>query len=333
MGLCIIFTHYGLAMNEFGIIKKYFLPLTQGRREALGLKDDAAVFSIPKKHEVVVTSDISNAGIHFLENEKPENIAHKCLRVNLSDLAAMGADPYAYQLSIAFPGKPSETWLRAFTGAMLKDQKKFGIFCSGGDTTRTNGPLSIAITAFGTVPKGKAVKRRGARPADALVITGPVGDAFVGLKMLQNKIKNVKAESCVRAYRTPTPRNAIARLVRQHASAAIDISDGLIADAAHIANASDCALHIDLEKIEFSKVAGNLIKKGIVTKQQLLSGGDDYELALAIPQKSLSVFLKKLRTAGLKPQVIGVFQKGRPGVSIFEKHRKIHFGKSGWQHF
>ncbi len=319
-------------MNEFDLIQKYFLPLAQGREEALRLRDDAAIFNIQKNRELVVTSDISNAGIHFLENETPDNIARKCLRVNLSDLAAMGAEPYAYQMSIASPGKPSPAWIKKFSAALLKDQKKFGVFCSGGDTTRTKGPLSVAITAFGLVPRGQAVTRSGARPGDVLVITGPVGDAYIGLKILQKKIRHAKAASCIRAYRTPMPRTAIVPILRRYASAAIDISDGLIADAGHIARASGYGLAIDVQTIAFSRLAEQLIRSGLVTRQELLTGGDDYELALAVRPRNLRPLMRALKRAALTPQAIGVFTKSGK-VRLLDGQKPIDFRKEGWSHF
>jgi thiamine-monophosphate kinase len=320
-------------MNEFQTIEKYFLPLTQGRPEAAGLKNDTASLSVPKGHELVVSSDTLVAGVHFLKNERPDFIAHKALRVNLSDLAAAGAEPYCYQLCVAFPSKPHAAWLRKFTGALLKDQKKFGLFCSGGDTTRTPGPLTIMITIFGLVPKGKAVMRVGAKPGDALVITGAVGDAFIGLQILQNKIK-AQSASCVQAYRMPVPRTAIHKIIRTHARAAIDISDGLLADIGHIATASGCSVEIDGEHIQFSKAAEKLIQAQKLTAEQLLSGGDDYELAVAVSPRSLPVFIKELRKAGLKPLVIGRFVKGSPGVRLYGKGGQvIQIKKMGWSHF
>jgi thiamine-monophosphate kinase len=317
-------------MNEFDLIEKYFRPLAGP--EALGLKDDAAILNVPKGFQLAVTSDTLGAGTHFLGNEKPEHIARKSLRVNLSDLAAMGAKPYAYQLCIAFPEKPKEAWIKKFSAALAADQKKFGIFCSGGDTTVTKGPLTISITAFGLVRENKAVKRSGAKPGDVLVITGPVGDALIGLRILQGKIKT-KSVSCVAAYHNPVPRTGVSDIIRAHARAAIDISDGLIADVGHICETSNCAAHIDLQKIKFSKDAAGFIKKGTVKSADLLTGGDDYELALAVPPKNLPGLLKKLSEKGLKPQIIGKFAKGKPAVTVFNKGRKIRLGKGGWTHF
>ncbi len=341
-------------MNEFSMIEEYFLPLTMGHKESLLLKDDAAIFDIPKNHELIVTSDTLSAGVHFLKNEQPEYIAHKALRVNLSDLAAMGAVPLAYQLCIAFPKKPYEQWIKKFTAALLKDQKEFGIFCSGGDTTITKGALTISITAMGLVPKGKAMKRSGAKVGDVLIITGPVGGAAAGLKMLKGELPLPEGggrgrgygsrmmpktlpphpalplwgREIVNAYQKPVPRLAAASSIRRYANAAIDISDGLIADVAHVCMASGCTAKIDIAAMQFHQVVQKYL-----TPEEAITGGDDYELALAASPKNLSVLLKNLRTQGLKPQIIGEFIKGEPKVLIYKNGKALDFKKSGWTHF
>ena len=319
-------------MNEFKLIDKYFRPLAQNRPEALNFQDDAAILNVPPGHELVVSSDILVAGKHFLLNEKPEFIAHRALRTNLSDLAAMGADPYCYQMCIAFDKKPSESWIKAFTGALAKDQRKFKIFCSGGDTTMAKGKFTVSISAFGLVRRGTAVKRNGAKPGDALVITGHVGDAYIGLNILQKKFK-IKSASCVNAHRKPIPCVAVTSIVRKYVSAAIDISDGLVAEAQHLCKASQCAVDINLESLRFSPTAQALLKKKTVTPEALITGGDDYELALAVPPKNLDTLMRKLAQKGLKPKVIGFFRAGIPHVTVLRDGRKITLKKSGFTHF
>ncbi len=308
-------------MNEFSIIEKYFAPL--GRD---GFKDDAAVLEIPAGHELVVTSDTLNEGTHFWPNEAPEFIAHKALRVNLSDLAAMGAEPLCYQLNIAYPQKPSAEWLTQFTSALAADQKEFGIFCSGGDTTSINGPLSLSITALGLVPTGKAVKRSGAKEGDAVVLTGSIGDALIGLEILRGHIASNES-SFLKAYRKPIPQTAIAAQVRSHAHAGADISDGLIADLGHICTASNLGAVLELDKIPFSREAQQLINAKLIKPEQLLTGGDDYQLVLAVPQAALG-------SLPFPHHVIGRFEAGAAGVQIMDKNGKaLSFSSAGWQHF
>ena len=312
-------------MNEFDFIEKYFAPLSKD-----GLKNDAAVLEIPDGHELIVTSDALNAGTHFMPDADPALIAHKTLRVNLSDLAAMGAEPLAYQLCIAFPEKPDEEWLKAFTNALQKDQQTFGIFCSGGDTTSINGPLSVSITAMGLVPKGQAVTRNGAQDNDTLVLTGHVGDACIGLKILQGEIESNKAEYFIDKYYKPAPRTDLTSLMREHAHAAIDISDGLLADLAHICKASGLGAELQITDQMFSEQAQTLLHSKIVTPETLLSSGDDYQLLLAVPEEAVATILEQA-PGSIK---IGTFTAEKPGISVLDKNgHPVDIKHTGWSHF
>ncbi len=313
-------------MNEFEAIQKYFRPLTEGHD---ALQDDAAILTIPPGHELVVTSDTLNAGTHFVETASPENIAHKSLRVNLSDLAAMGAKPLAYQLNIAFPQKPGADWLAAFTAALLKDQKQFGIYCSGGDTTSIQGPLSISITAMGLVPAGKALRRNGAKVGDHIILTGPVGDALIGLRVLQKKIKTADDDYFTNAAFRPVPRTAHAETLREFCTAAMDISDGLLADLGHICTASGCGADIAIQPGMFSKQA----VRTNMGAADLLTGGDDYELLLSVPPEKSAPLLTALKREGLFPIKIGEFRDGQGVTLRDEAGQLLSPEKHGWTHF
>lgn len=307
-------------MNEFSMIAEYFAPLAPG-----GLKDDAAVLKIPPGQELVVTSDTLNAGTHFMAGAAPGDIAHKALRVNLSDLAAMGASPLSYQLNIAFQEKPSTEWLAAFTGALAADQKEFNIFCSGGDTTLIKGSLSISITALGLVPAGKAVTRGGAKPGDRVVLTGPMGEALIGLKILRGEIQSANDLYFIQKYYQPRPRLDLADFMRAHAHAAIDISDGLIADLGHVCAASGLRAALQIGESVFSPQARAVLAAGQVTMEQLLTGGDDYQLLLAVPG---GVTLPEGAC------VIGAFAAGEPGVAVRDTGGAVlTFSHKGWTHF
>lgn len=333
-------------MNEFDIIADYFRILTMGRAECAGLQDDAAVLTIPPGRELVVSTDTLNAGTHFLKNEAPENIARKALRVNLSDLAASGADPLCYQLSIAYPQKPQAEWLKAFTGALLEDQKIFGIFCSGGDTTSIHGGvLSISMTVLGTVPAGKALRRGGARAGDAVVLTGSVGDAALGLRAVWNG-REAAYPAAVARHRLPLPRLALAEAVRQHAHAAVDISDGLLADLGHICEASHLGAEIRLAgdgegagtathpALAFSDEVCTALLGAEMKMEDVLSGGDDYELVLAVPPDHLAPLLAGLQKLSIPAQVIGRFVAGAPGVRVLDSAgTQLTLKAHGWQHF
>ncbi|MCB1562245.1 MAG: thiamine-phosphate kinase [Alphaproteobacteria bacterium] len=307
-------------MNEFSLIERYFQPLSP-----VLLKDDAAVLSIPAGHELVVSSDTLNEGTHFIAGADPADIAHKALRVNLSDLAAMGADPLAYQLNIAFSAMPDEIWLEAFTAALAADQAAFGIFCSGGDTTSIKGPLSISITAMGVVPAGQAVTRGGAEPGDVLLVSGPVGGAFCGLQALQRQPGFTVSEALIEACYRPCPRTDLAEAVRMYAHAAVDISDGLVADLSHICEASGVKAVLEAETVPLSEEVKVLLRSGAVSRESLLSGGDDYQLLMAVPPQHTQHFPGST--------VIGRFEEGA-GVRVQDVDGQVlSFKEKGWTHF
>ena len=313
-------------MNEFEVIQKYFRPLTEGHDLLL---DDAAVLSVPAGHDLVVTSDTSNAGTHFLKEAQPGDVARKALRRTLSDLAAMGAKPCAYQLNIAFPEKPQKSWLSAFSAALFEDQKIFGVFCSGGDTTSIHGPLSISMTAMGFVPAGKALRRSGARPGDHIILTGPVGDALVGLRVLEEKIKTDDDDYFIRAYYRPVPRTSHVETLRAYAAAAIDISDGLVADLGHICAASACGAEISVTPAMFSVP----VREVKISQAEFLTGGDDYELLLAVRPEKSHVLLGRLYEEGLVALKIGEFRQEH-GVTVFDaKGAVLPLENTGWRHF
>ncbi len=321
-------------MHEFEMIREFFLPLTMGRDEAIGLLDDAAILNVPEGYDLVMSSDTLSAGIHFLAHEDPANIAHKSIRVNLSDMAAMGAKPYSYQLNLAFPEPPDTALIKAFTDALLEDQRQFGVFCSGGDTTVSKAQLLVSITMTGLVPKGRAVKRSGAKPGDLLVVTGNIGDAAIGVKvklgLLQLDDPSVFLSACDR----PTPRTGICEAVHTYAHAAIDISDGLIADISHICNASGVGAQIDADNIPMSDAARHIVDLGLVSFEDLVTGGDDYELALAVPPEALGQFRKKAQVVGVTAHVIGEFIDGKEGVALFDQSgASMQLTRKGWTHF
>ena len=255
------------SMDEFDFIAKYFRPLAAGFDGSLNLSDDAALISPPAGCELVITKDALSAGVHFMGNESPDLIASKALRVNLSDLAAMGATPLCYFLARMLPKNTDEKWLEQFARGLKQTQDEFSIALAGGDTTATDGILSISITALGSVPKGKTLRRNGAKVGDDIYVSGTLGDAATGLLSYQRKL--VSSDFFISRYLTPEPRISLGISLRDIASSAMDISDGLVQDLGHICAASNVGaiIHSDLLPMN----AG-------VTLEQALSGGDDYEL-------------------------------------------------------
>ncbi len=319
-------------MNEFDVIAEYFAPLTMGHD---ALKDDGAVIAVPDGHELVISSDTLNAGTHFLEAERAENIAHKALRVNISDIISMGADPLCYQLNIAYPQKPDEKWLKAFCDALMADNQAYNVYCSGGDTTSIKGGvLSISITILGTVPRGQAVRRMHAKDGDNIVITGGVGDAVTGLSVLTAGHEEPLYKMAVDRYRRPRPRHVLASAIRRYANACADISDGLIADARNIAAASGLGMEIDISKLSFSDDVERAISEGIITQEEVICSGDDYELILAVSDANLPLFLAECDSCELNPQVIGKFsENGLKTTFLNTGSLRINALNKGWTHF
>ena len=272
--------------GEFEIIRRFFAPLAADAPGAFGLTDDAAALTVPPGQSLVVTADALVAGVHFLASDTAADVAAKALRVNLSDLASMGARPMAYTLALALTRETGVEWLEAFAGSLAADQRLFGIHLVGGDTVATPGPLTLSICAFGCVAQGAELRRSGARPGDAVFVTGTIGDAALGLIALQKGLPGIVAadrDSLVARYRRPTPRTACGPRLIGLANAAIDVSDGLLADLGHICETSGTAAVIEAGRVPLSAAARAALAAGDGTWRDILGGGDDYELLFAAP--------------------------------------------------
>src|ERR1700719_3692024 len=268
---------------EDSLIARYFKPLAVDPG-AFGLGDDAAIL---KAHgeDIVVTTDAIVEGVHFLPDDPPDTVARKALRVNLSDLAAKGASPAGFVLTLALRSA-DDTWLTPFARGFGSDVGLFGCPLLGGDTVSTPGPAMISITAFGRVPTGRMVHRSGAKPGDRIVVTGTIGDAALGLDILKGGAAAALADAAAKAmligrYRVPQPRNALAKAARDHAHAAMDVSDGLAGDLTKLCAASGVSAVIDAPSIPLSATAAALLGRGTVGIETVVSGGDDYEILCA----------------------------------------------------
>ena len=276
--------------DEFDLIGRLFRPLAEGAPEALDLRDDAAAIPSRAGFDLVVTADAMVEGVHFLRTDPPDMVARKLLRVNLSDLAAKGARPYGYFLTIAWPKGQSPVAQELFAAGLARDQRIFGVKLFGGDTVTTPGPLTLSVTMLGWTPSGGMVRRSGARAGDLLLVSGVIGDACLGLRAAQGGVEGLSAaenEMLTHRYRLPTPRLDLhAVLARAHAAA--DVSDGLLADAGNIAQASSLGVEVALEKTPLSPTAAAWLQdqpdagQGLLT---LATGGDDYELVCAAPME------------------------------------------------
>lgn len=269
--------------DEFGDIARLFRPLTFGAAGALDLKDDAAVLTWRPGFDLVVTKDAIVERVHFPEGEDPALIARKLLRVNLSDLAAKAADPFACFLAVAWPKAFDAASRAAFAAGLGEDLERFGVALMGGDTVSTSGPLIASLTAMGWAPEGGMVRRGGARVGDILMVSGTIGDGWLGLAARRGEIDDA---DLVRRYQLPTPRLDLTPALRAAAHAAADVSDGLVADAGHIAEASGLGLTLDLARMPLSASAQRWLGAQYDRAHALLalaSGGDDYEIVCTAP--------------------------------------------------
>lgn len=326
------------ALGEFGRIGRFFKPLAAGFPGARGLADDAAVFGVPAGMELVVTTDAMVAGIHFFPDDAPGDIAAKLLRVNLSDLAAMGAVPHAYTLVTALPKALGESWLVGFADALGEDQRRFGIALAGGDSVSTSGPITLSVTAFGLVPQGRALPRNGGRPGDALFVTGCIGDAALGLQLAFGRLA-VKDET-VRAVllgrlRRPDPRTTLGPRLPGLATACLDVSDGLVADLGHLCEESGCAAVLDSGRVPLSAAARSVVDGDAARLAQALTGGDDYELLFSAPESARPALSELAAVTGVPVTEIGHLTEGPAGaVTVRDSQgRPMDLPVRGWDHF
>lgn len=296
--------------GEDDLIARYFRPLATDPG-ALGLVDDAALLT-SSGDDLVVTTDAIVEGVHFLPNDPPDTIARKALRVNLSDLAAKGAVPAGFVLTLALR-EASEQWLAPFARALGEDATSFNCPVLGGDTVSTKGPLMISITAFGRVPPGMMVRRTGAKPGDRIAVTGTIGDAALGLHLLKGQGGGPDTSArdvLIQRYRVPQPRNALAMAVRDHASAAMDVSDGLAGDLAKLCAASGVSAMVRLADVPLSAPAQAFIAKGHSGIEAVVSGGDDYEILCIVPENRWEPFAAVAQDAGVQVTSIGRIEAG-----------------------
>ena len=313
--------------SEIELIAKLFAPLAK-TKAALGLKDDVALLAPRAGQELVLTTDTIIAGVDFFPNDPPDVIARKALRVNLSDLAAKGAAPFAYLLTLCLPRATNRKWLQAFARGLAADQKEFGITLLGGDLSSTPGPLTITVAAFGYVPKGKAILRRGAKLDDLLFVSGTIGDSGAGLEACRRKRR---APFLVDRYRLPQPRVGLGRKLRGIASSALDVSDGLLADLGQIADVSKVHIVVEAARVPLSPA----LKKMWATKAVLraATAGDDYEIAFTAPRHKRAQVFAAAKACGTPVTQIGWVMKGRGVALLGADGKPMAVGQSGWTHF
>lgn len=326
------------SLGEFGRIERFFRPLAVGVPGAFDLTDDAAVLDVPYDQQLVVTADAMVGGVHFLPGDNPADLAHKILAVNMSDLAAKGAEPLAYSLVTALPRTIGDDWVEAFARGLGEAQKQFKVSLLGGDSVSTSGPLSLTVTALGLVPRTRMIRRKGARLGDALFVTGSIGDAALGLKLAQGALTQPVHEAdrafLLSRLHRPSPRLDFVASLRVFGTAALDISDGLIADLRHMAVASKARLQLDAQAVPLSGPAVRLLLGAPSLRRAILTGGDDYEVAFTAPASLAEDIAAAGSSAGIAVTRIGKVVEGEPGLEILGLDgTEADLGPGGWRHF
>jgi thiamine-monophosphate kinase len=323
---------------EERLIARYFRPLAVAQG-AFGLGDDAAAVVPPTGCDLVLTTDGVIAGVHFLPDDAPGHIARKVLRMNLSDLAAKGAKPTGFLLSIALPVRTEESWIAAFAAGLGEDAKHYDCPLYGGDTDHTPGPLSISVTAFGTVPSGTIVRRSTAKAGDVVVVSGTIGDAALGLLLRRDlglaerwRLSVASWNHLRQRYLLPQPRNALAEAVLHHASAAMDVSDGLAGDLGKLCRASGVAAEIEVESVPLSDAARSALEADPKLIETVLTGGDDYEIALTVAAAKLGDFCAAAKAAGVLVSQIGRVTVGE-GARFVRAGEPLFLARPSFSHF
>ncbi len=315
--------------GEFDLIARYFRPLAGP--EGLGLLDDAACVSVQPKHDLVVTKDLIVEGIHFVGDEPASDIAWKALAVNLSDLAAKGARPTQYFLGLSLPKDTHEAWVEDFTNGLKACQQAYGIQLAGGDTTASKAGVTISITAFGEVPSGTMTKRSGAQVGDHVYVSGTLGDAALGLKMVQGDLDGDPA--LVGRYRRPLPRLALGHALRDIASACADISDGLLADLGHICRASEVGARLEQSALPLSARAESLVGQDAELWPFVYAGGDDYELVFTAAPDNAGLLAQAAADCDVTITWVGVIEQGSECHLVDLEGNLVQSGHQGYQHF
>ncbi|MGB7100882.1 MAG: thiamine-phosphate kinase [Xanthobacteraceae bacterium] len=323
---------------EERLIARYLRPIAT-HPGALGLADDAAVLSPPPGCDLVLKTDGVIAGVHFFPNDPATDIGRKALRMNLSDLAAKGAKPLGFLLSLAMPTGTDETWIAAFASGLGEDARHYGCPLLGGDTDHTPGPTSVSIAAFGTVPHGRMVRRSTAKVGDCVVVTGTIGDAAFGVKLRGDaglsarwRLTPAMAVHLEQRYLLPQPRNALAEAVLQHAAAAMDVSDGLVGDLAKLCRASTVAAEIEVARVPLSDAARTVVAAEPALLETVLTGGDDYEILLTMAPEKLPAFRAAADAAGVLVAEIGRVLDGE-GARFMHNGKALAFARPSYSHF
>jgi thiamine-monophosphate kinase len=326
-------------LGEFEIIARYFAPLATDSA-ALALRDDAAVLVVAEGYELVATCDTLIEGVHFLAGDPPDTLGYKALAVNLSDLAAKGARGHAYLLSLAVKPDTVPAWFEGFAAGLGQLQEATKISLVGGDTTATPGPVTITITALGLVTHGHAVLRHGAKNGDRLYVSGTIGDACLGLRLLEQPslarswgLHDEDKAYVIGRYRKPKPRMELIIPLRNFAQGAIDVSDGLAADVEKLAQASHVGAVIEADKVPFSPAARKALAREPGLLAAILAGGDDYEIVAAVPETSVKAFEAEAKNKNVPVTAFGRLEQGSEIRVMGAEGAPLKLARKGFTHF
>jgi thiamine-monophosphate kinase len=327
--------------SEDEIIANFFAPLAGPA--GLGLLDDAALLAVPADHELVVTTDVLSCGVHFFAEDAPEVIGRKALRVNLSDLAAKGAEPIGFLLGLALSGDWTADWLTAFAQGLAEDISIFACPLIGGDTVKSLGPLSLSITAIGTVPKGKMIPRAGVREGDLLYVSGTIGDAALGLRLRRalaadrawiEALSQPAMNYLLMRYLLPLPRLGLRDALRGFAHAAMDVSDGLVGDLGKMLSLTGMTMEMSLADVPLSKAARQALAFDASLVDPILTGGDDYEVLCAVAPGDQDGFEQEAAGLGLSMTLLGSATKGTQLPLVRDAEgRPLVFSAASYRHF
>jgi thiamine-monophosphate kinase len=324
----------GESLGEFDRIRRFFAPLAGPG--GLGLLDDAAIVDCRAGQRLVVTADAIVAGVHYLPDDPPDLVARKLLRVNLSDLAAMGAQPLYYLLTTALPAELGSDWLAEFARGLAEDQRRFGIDLLGGDSVATSGPAVLSLTAIGEVAAGREIRRSGARAGDLVWVSGTIGDASLGLALLRGAYPRLASDyraRLIERFQIPDPRVELGPRLAGIAHAMIDISDGLIADLGHVCETSRVAAVVELASLPLSSAARVITDGEPGMRIAMAAGGDDYELLFTAPPDSTKAIEDLSGVLGLPITRIGRIEPGEGVRLVDAEGRSIPVGEPGYRHF
>ncbi|HEX4157380.1 MAG TPA: thiamine-phosphate kinase [Rhizomicrobium sp.] len=323
-------------LGEFELIERIFAPLARGAPGAMDLADDVALLAPRPGCEIVLKTDSLIESVHFRRDDPPSTVGRKALRRALSDLAAKGAAPAAYLLALALPEWPDTRWLEEFAQGLSRDQQEFGISLFGGETNSTPGPVTITVTAVGFVPEDALIRRKGARSGDQVFVTGSIGDAAAGVAILVQEYPpslDTAAEFLISRYQVPTPRLAFGRAIRGIANAAIDVSDGLLADLGHIADVSGVRIETDSSAIPLSSHLQGLWGTELDARIRAATAGDDYEIAFTAPAEASDAIREVARRTATNVTTIGRVVPGSTVAFLDSTGGEVPLERRGYTHF